>query len=597
MVSEASEKPKHPRRVAPIRPDIDPADARPLIRVSALLHADIAAATAALEADPELYQRDGQLVRVTQEDGEAPVIRPHTVPTLRARLSMFAHFQRWDPSKRVSEDGPPGAYVDCMPPDAIVKAIIDSGEWSALRVLAGILENPSLRADGSAIERPGYDAATKCLYRPSAEFGTVPGAPTQQECSEALQYLWINLCGDAPYRGLGYPEPSWRETDPDGVFRFLAARRCPDAWGVISAIMTVCGRPAIDGDVPGHIYDASTPGAGKGMQMDLVGIVCTGRLPSKLTWPGGHDETDAEVAKMLGGEVLAGSSIVAFDEITGAFGGPAINNVLTCGGRAKIRVLGKSDTPERRWRAVVLGAGNNISCRDNTHRRILMPRLEPPAENPQDRTGWRHKRLRRWARDHRTELVRAALTILRGYLAAGRPEVALDLRDGSTPTPVAEWGGGYEEWSEIVPRAIVWAGGGDVLGCRPTSDPEARNEERELVGAVVEAIAKLEPRNENGRASGAGMTAGGLIDLLYTADRLKGNAPPDGHDEAREAIDALTGTPSGKKPSAKRLGDRLRVWKRRPIGVVCLDVAAKKDRSGVARWTVRGPAPVAAAAE
>lgn len=76
--------------VAPIRPDIDLTDKRPLIRLGADLKPNVDASIEGLADDPELYQRDAALVRVTHAAGdEAPVIRPHTVATLRVRLSEF----------------------------------------------------------------------------------------------------------------------------------------------------------------------------------------------------------------------------------------------------------------------------------------------------------------------------------------------------------------------------------------------------------------------------------------------------------------------------------------------------------------------------
>jgi hypothetical protein len=569
-------------RVVSLHPEQD--DRRP-VRLGPALHVNVAEAIEALRDDPDLYARDGALVRITREPGAAPVIRPHTAATLRVRLARFARFEKW-------EGGEEGSYVPCLPPDAVTKGVLEAAEWEGIRVLVGIIEAPSLRPDGSTIQDPGYDEATGYLYLPTTSFPPIPDEPTPAEGAAALRFLWVETSYDFPFRGMGYADPVALEADPDGVFRFLSARAFPDAWGLASGIMTIAARPAIDGDTPAHVYDASAPGSGKGLQVDLVCLATSGRVPSKLTWPTAESrgETDAEVGKMIGGEALSGAPVVIFDEVVGAFGGPAVNNVLTCGGRTKIRILGQSATPERRWTAVMLAAGNNISCRDNTHRRILMPRLESPEERPEDHTGWRRESIRTWVREHRAELMVAALTVLRAYIAAGRPTTYE--RDGEVRTMPATWGGGFESWSELVPRAILWAGGGDVLGCRPTNDPEARNEERDAVAAVLDAVARLEPKFPDGVAmagqpTGEGITVARVLDTLYTRDRMKGDAPPDGFDDAREAIDMLTGNPSGRKPSGKKLGDRLFTWKRRVIDGRMLEMA-KKDRTNARRWTVRG---------
>lgn len=578
----AQARARRPARVVSLHPEQDD---RPTVRLGPALHVNVGEAIAALGDDPDLYARDGALVRITREPGAAPVIRPHTAATLRVRLARFARFERWEGSEESGE------YVPCLPPDAVTKGMLEAAEWDGIRPLVGIIEAPSLRPDGSVIQDPGYDEATGYLYLPTTSFPLISDEPTIEDAREALRVLWVETSYDFPFRGMGYADPAALEADPDGVWRFNAARACADAWGLVSGIMTIAARPAIDGDTPAHVYDASAPGSGKGLQVDLVCLATSGRVPSKLTWPtaDSRGETDAEVGKMIGGEVLGGSPVIVFDEIVGAFGGPAINNVLTCGGRTKIRILGQSATPERRYTAVMLGAGNNISCRDNTHRRILMPRLESPEERPEEHTGWRRESIRTWVREHRAELMRAALVVLRAYIVAGKPRTFE--RDGEACAMPSTWGGGFEAWSELVPRAILWAGGGDVLGCRPTADPEARNEERDAVAAVLDAVSRLEPRHPEGsaavgHATGEGITIARVLDALYTRERMKGEAPPDGYDDAREAIDMLTANASGRKPNGKRLGDKLFLWKRRVIDGRMLEMA-RKDRTNARRWTVR----------
>ena len=228
------------------------------------------------------------------------------------------------------------------------------------------------------------------------------------------------------------------------------------------------------------------------------------------------------------------------------------------------------ETQKLRWSSVLLGTGNNISFADNTHRRILLPRLEPPVERPEEHKGFRHADLKGWARENRPRLVAALLTVLRGYACAGRP---------ATDLPIM---GGFESWSAIVPRAIRWAGGGDVLGCRPTVDPEARNEERDAMALILASLSRLQPTD------GSGLTMGAFLNLLYPADRLRGEydrTVDDGHDDAREAIESIARAKGGRKPDAKPLGDRLKVWKKRPIGPMQFE-RVEVDRNGSVKWRV-----------
>ncbi len=545
----------------------DAADPRPIVRIGAELKANVDAAVQALSLDPDIYQRDGALVRMTRPPGDdAPTIRPHTLATLRVRLAAHGRFQAWKEAKGGGE------WIDALPTDHVAKGVLEQAEWPGIRDLAGVMESPFMRPDGSVCTTPGYDPATRFLYVPKVDFPSIPDAPTQQEACDALRFAWVELCHDFPYRGMGYPAPDAASADSDGIFRFLEARKSPDAWGIIAAIATILARPAIgENSIPAIIFDASTPGSGKGLQVDVATTVALGYVPGKLTWPNRGKETNAEVEKMIQGEARAGAACTILDEITGAFGGAMINNALTGDGWVKCRLLGVGETAKLRWMAVILGAGNNITFADNTHRRILLPRLEPPEENPEEHTGWRHSApmLKQWARENRPALVTAILTVLRAYVVAGKPDPGQPLM------------GSYDVWSSLVPRAIMWAGGGDVLGCRPTVDPDARNEERDAMAAIMASLALVAPQD------GTGITVGRYLDALYSADRLRGehDRAPDGHDDAREAIETITKTKPGYKPTPRTLAEQLKIWRKRPIGKMQFDHVGR-DRTGVARWGV-----------
>lgn len=526
----------------------DPPGARVPVKLGPELHENIRTACRGLEADPELYRRGGELVRVvpaTRDEG--PTILPHGVATLRARLSKFCFFQKWD---RDAED-----WAPCLPSDPVTKAIHESPEaWSALRPLAGVPEYPVLLPSGHVLDREGYEPSTGLLYMPPIDFGTIPDEPTQQECAEALRWFWVETSHDFPFRGMGYPTPE-SAADPDGVLRYLLARDRPDAWGVVAGVFTLLGRPFIDGDTPAIIFDATTPGSGKGLQVDIISTIAFGRVIGKLTYPsvGGLD-CDHVLEQMLGGEARNGALAVILDEVKGTFGGGAINKVLTGAGKTKLRPLGVTETKELAWRALLMATGNNVLIADNTVRRSLVPRLEPPTEDPTKYKGKRrHPKILEWIRANRPALVRAALTVLRGYIVAGQPDMGIE-----------EWGGGFEAWSALVARAIRWAGGGDVMGCRPSSDPEARNEEMVQMDIILDALAKIAAPPAGKPAEG--ITAGRFLDALYSRERLKGEAPPDGYDDARDAINAITSTKSGRRPDTTALGSVFRTWKKRPIG-------------------------------
>jgi hypothetical protein len=79
-------------------------------------------------------------------------------------------------------------------------------------------------------------------------------------------------------------------------------------------------------------------------------------------------------------------------------------------------------------------------------RRVLMCRIEVDTERPQERKGFKYDLEGGHAVTHRSELLSAALTILRAWHCAGRPMPALP-----------SWGS-FTAWSGVVRAAIVWTG-------------------------------------------------------------------------------------------------------------------------------------------
>ncbi len=120
--------------------------------------------------------------------------------------------------------------------------------------------------------------------------------------------------------------------------------------------------------------------------------------------------------------------------------------------------------------------GNNLRYGGDIERRVLPIRLVPTVENPEERTGFKHPNLLAWVRQNRPQLAVAALTMLRAYVVAGRPE-----------QPGGTWGS-YEEWSELIRGSIVWAGLADPLPTRLTAkaDDASGAIVRGLIGGLIE---------------------------------------------------------------------------------------------------------------
>ena len=510
---------------------------RPVIRMTTEL-ADIVDSTiAALAVDRDVYQRDAHLVhvlRVAEGDGDAayvvgtPQIRRMGAATLRERLTRLARFQKID--------GRSDKWVSALPSQPLVDALLARGEYTGIRPLIGIIESPSIRPDGSIIQAPGYDRVTGYLYVPSGEFPAVPERPTKEDAVRALAELEEPFC-EFPFAG-----PEHRAS-------------------TIAAILTIIARPAIVGSTPAIVHDANVRGSGKTLKADAVSTIATGRPTAKMNFP----SDVGELEKILGAYAIRGATVISFDNIVGTFGGGPLDRCLTAGDMVELRILGKSEVPSYRWRAVVMGTGNNVALAGDTSRRAIMSRLESPLENPEERQTFKIPNLLEWLQANRPRLVVAALTLLRAWYVAGRPAGGC-----------RSWGS-FEAWSSIIPPAIVFAGGADPMQTRPAATGEDDAEKRALV-AILDGLARLDP-------TGLGMTTKTIIDALYGAEQLRGHAPPDGYEAVRESIDALTSTAPGKAPSGHKLGTKLRMFRRRVVAGRLLDCAID-PHTKTSKWRV-----------
>lgn len=503
------------------------------------LHEVLHQIDAGLHANPHLYQRDGNLVRIVRvEDKDVarehmaagtPQIRAMSTATLSAELTRTFCFQQQD--RRTGEPR------NVPPHDRVVAAVKECGEWQGVRPLAGVIETPSMRPDGSILSTNGYDVATGYVYLPSRLYPAIAAEPTRDDAHRALGEL-------------GEP---WAE---------FPLRSETDRYVPIAALLTLLARPAIRGACPAFGIDASTRGSGKTLCARAISALAHGREAALMTWPSDPDELE----KVLGAYALRGAPIICFDNLNSTFGGAPLDKVLTCADRVELRVLGRSELPSLSWRTVVITTGNNIVLGGDTARRVLMCRLEPMMERPEERTGYAIPDLIPWCQAHHPRLVAAALTLLRAFVVAGRPAQGL-----------AGWGS-FEAWRDLIANAIVWAGGQDVMACRPTlageDDPETA-----ALRTIVDRWPSIAPN---------GTTIGSILGSLYPPERMRSGAPPpDGYDDLREALEALAPpTRTGMPPDAQRLGLAFRRLRDRVISGRLFKRAPQPDRSNTARWIV-----------
>lgn len=529
-------------------PDGGDDDERRTIVVSPDIEGNVDAVIPLLAEDGRTYQRAGELVHITIADDDAdderrarapiasgsPTIRTTTIATLTERCSSSA---RW---VRINAEGEARPVT---PPSAVVAAVHARGQWRDVPPIVAVSETPILRPDWSVLQTPGYDRMTGYVYRPSAEFPPVLEMPTRGDACAALAEL-IDLFSDFPF------------VDD-------AARMVP-----ISQLLTTQARAAIDGPVPAHGYDASVKGSGKTLAGTLPALIHTGRPPPLATFPNGRNGQE-ELEKMLGAYALAGVPLVFFDNVPIGvpFGGAPLEKCLTAADRVSLRRLGMSETPELPWRAVIVATGNNLEIADETKRRALVGRMVSDLERPEDRTGFRHPEIIKHVREHRPRLVVAGLTILRAFA-----------RFNGHDSDATTWGS-FEAWSRLIPGAIRFAGGADVMSARVTLTSDA-DESTATLHTIVHGLPRL---LDGSGATETGLSAGALLDALYPAPRV--DEPPDGWESMRGALESACHSKPGTRPDTARLGTYFRGHRDRKIDGKALVVLGTSQRAN--RWGVK----------
>ena len=491
-------------------------------------------ALSAIANEPSLYQQSGSLAHVVTEEIKIQGVTHYAVaprvvrlPPPRLREMITEHVCLVRAKKK---DGGPTEFSKIHPPRWLIEAILARGQYAHVRPLTAVRETPFFRADGTIVDVAGYDAATRTLYEPTAEYLKVADAPTQADAEAACMEL-VDVVVDFPFA-----QPMHRA-----------------AW--LACLLTPFCRLAID-TAPMTIFDANVRGVGKTKLADAVSIIASNRLAARMAQP----DDDTEMEKRIIAMARAGTPAVLIDNVSKPLGYSSLDGALTAP-FVTGRILGQSEmVKDLPMTMTFMATGNNVTTLGDTARRSSHVRLESPEETPELRAGFKHPDLLAWVRAERPRLVRAALTMVKAYVCAGRPDMRLK-----------PWGS-FEQWSALPRAAVVFAGQPDPGDTRLELTERADLESGAL-RTLIEGFESIDP-------NGAGLSSSQLIQI---------SANGNDHEGIREAIGELCPTRDGKPPTPKSLGRRLLSLRGRVVGGRCID--SRPSRNGAQLWGTRAVKP------
>lgn len=340
----------------------------------------------AANTPPTLFRHGGLPARIETDDDGAPLVRTVTETRLRHALARAAKW--YLPRRRDGET----LRVPALPPLALVRDMLARPDLP-LPPLTRLIEAPTFAPDGTLTLTPGYHPASRTYYAPAPGFRVpaIPERPTEAEIVQARQLLLEELLGDFPFVG--------------------DAERAH----AVALLLLPFVRDLMDGATPLHLIEKPTPGTGASLLADVLTFPALGRPLSTLT----EGREEEEWRKRVTAKLRGGPAVIGIDNLRRRLESSALSGAIT----ATVwedRIMGVSDMARVPVRCAWVATGNNPALSAEIARRTIRIRLDAKVDRPWLRDGFRHP-LPAWGQAHRGELVAAALTLGRAWLAAGRP--------------------------------------------------------------------------------------------------------------------------------------------------------------------------------
>jgi len=366
---------------------------------------------------PFLFVRGGRMVRiVTDERGFllAVELEQDAIRGILARIKGIEFI-------KITDRG----QIAVPPPLDVVRDILNLPSYE-LPPLAGIIETPVVRPDGSILMTPGYDDKTHLYYSPDPllSIPEVPDNPTPEQLREAINSV----------------------TEPLIDFPFDSQASYANA---IATLITPQIRPLIEGCTPLSLFDKPQVGTGATLLTEVVSLTATVRTAPIMT----ALDTDEAWRKHITSLLVRGQTIAVIDNLEGTLYTPTLAAVLTSR-TWEDRVLGSLRMVILPNNVTWLATGNNVRLAGDLPRRCIWIRLDAKQAQPWlgREKPFKHPHLLEWVRDNRGLILANILTVVRAWVNAGKPEFT-DIILGN-----------YERWCRVAGGIITVMGIPGFLG-------------------------------------------------------------------------------------------------------------------------------------
>jgi len=376
-----------------------------------------ARAKALLEGDnidePHLFRMTSMLIRLSEDRVTKTLFQdPVTIVMLRQELNELA---TWGVIEKMVEKS-----ISC--PSDVAAHILNDPSLE-LPPLASIADAPFFDKHGNLIREPGYHAESFTYHHPRPGFAVEPVSetPSSEEVKKARDLLLTEIDGDFPFC----------DNTPDS--------RASKAHAVALKLEPFV-RQMISGNTPIYLIQKPAPGTGASLFVNAFAEIAFGSAAIPQSEVGSADE----LRKNLTATLMSGTSLYWLDNVHQKID----NSSLALATTTEVwrdRVLGHSKTVIIPIRCSWIISGNNVELSEELTRRAVLIRFDANVERPTERKDFRHSELIEHIRENRGDYVWACLTLIRAWIAAGRP---------AGTTNIAS----YEKWAKVMGGILSVAG-------------------------------------------------------------------------------------------------------------------------------------------